>query len=139
VNCHVLIVAGALGLLCHIAPAHADPCEAPLPSQAGVRFSGVVRYVGDGDGLCVGKTVDPKEWIEVRLADFNAPELQQAGGRAAKAALERIALHHEVICTTERGRGGRVISYDRVIALCRIGADGIGDLLRRIGVAEAGN
>jgi endonuclease YncB( thermonuclease family) len=139
VNGRVLIIARALALLCPIAPAHADPCEAPLPSQAGVRFSGVVQYVGDGDGLCVGKTADPREWIEVRLADFNAPELHQPGGAAAKAALERITLHHEVICTTERGRGGRVISYDRVIARCRIGPDSIGDLLRRTGVTEGGN
>lgn len=138
-SCRALIVAGMLGLLCPIAPVHADPCEAPLPSQAGVRFSGVVRYVGDGDGLCVGKTADPREWIEVRLADFNAPELHQPDGVAAKAALERIALDHAITCTTELGRGGRVISYDRVIARCRIGADSIGDLLRFGGVAEGGN
>lgn len=138
-NCRVLIVAGTLGLFGPIAPVHADPCEAPLPSQAGVRFSGVVRYVGDGDGLCVGKTADPNEWIEVRLSDFNAPELHQPGGAAAKAALERVALHQEVACTTERGRGGRVISYDRVIARCRIGAASIGHLLRGIGVPEGGN
>lgn len=81
----------------------------------------------------------PHEWIEVRLSDFNAPELHLPGGAAAKAALERVALNHEVACVTERGRGGRVISYDRVIAHCRIGADSIGDLLRRIGVAEGGN
>jgi endonuclease YncB( thermonuclease family) len=139
VSCRALVVVGTLRLLCPIAPVHADPCEAPLPSQAGILFSGVVRYVGDGDGLCVGKTADPKEWIEVRLADFNAPELHQPGGAAAKAALERIALQHAAICTTERGRGGRVISYDRVIARCRIGAESIGDLLRRTGVAEGGN
>lgn len=138
-NGRVFIVAGTLGLLCPITSAHADPCEAPLPSQAGVRFSGVVQYVGDGDGLCVGKTADPEEWIEVRLADFNAPELHQPGGAAAKAALERIALQHVVICTTERGRGGGVISYDRVIARCRIGSDSIGDLLRHAGVAEGGS
>ena len=91
-NCRVLIVAGTLGLLCPIAPVHADPCEAPLPSQAGVNFSGVVRYVGDGDGLCIGKTADPKEWIEVGLADFNAAELHQPGGTAAKTALDRHAI-----------------------------------------------
>jgi endonuclease YncB( thermonuclease family) len=138
VSCRALIVAGTLGLLCPIAPVHADPCEAPLPSEAGVRFSGVVRYVGDGDGLCVGKTADPRDWIEVRLADFSAPELHQPGGAAAKATLARIALQHAVICTTEQGRGGRVISYDRVIARCRIGADSLGDLLRH-SVAEGGN
>ena len=98
----------------------------------------MVRYVGDGDGLCVGRTTDPNEWIEVRLADFDAPELHQAAGAAAKAALERIALHREVTCTTERGRSGRVVSFDRVIARCRIGPDSIGDLLRQAGVVAGG-
>ncbi len=45
----------------------------PLPAST-------VRYVGDGDSLCVGKTTDPNAWIEVRLADFNAPELHEDGG-----------------------------------------------------------
>jgi micrococcal nuclease len=31
-------------------PALADPCEGTLPSK-GTTFSGVVRYVGDGDGF----------------------------------------------------------------------------------------
>ncbi|MGK6313680.1 thermonuclease family protein [Neorhizobium sp. DT-125] len=134
-----LLLAGAFAFFISAAPAHADPCEAPLPAQAGARFSGTVRYVGDGDGLCVGTTADPKEWIEVRLADFDAPELHQADGVAAKAALERVALHRQVICTAERGRSGRVVSFDRVIARCRIGHDSIGDLLRRAGVLASGN
>jgi hypothetical protein len=33
--------------------AHADPCTAPLPAR-GTVFSGVVRYIGDGDSLCIG-------------------------------------------------------------------------------------
>ncbi|MDA0699860.1 MAG: nuclease, partial [bacterium] len=61
--------------------ARADPCEGRLPSRAGDRFAGSVRYVGDGDSLCVGRTSNPAEWIEVRLADFNAPELNERGGR----------------------------------------------------------
>lgn len=133
------LLAAALVTVCCAAPAHADPCEAPLPSRHGVQFSGVVRYVGDGDGLCVGRTSDPNEWIEVRLADFNAPELHAPGGPAAKAALERLALQREIICTSERGRGGRVRSFDRVIARCRIGGSSLGDLLRRAGIAEGGN
>jgi len=134
-----LFLAGILASFCCGAPAYADPCEAPLPAQAGVRFSGTVRYIGDGDSLCVGRTADPNEWIEVRLADFDAPELQQALGAAGKAALERIAIHREVTCTTERGRSGRVVSFDRVIARCRIGSKSIGDLLRQAGVMRGGN
>ncbi len=138
-SCRPLFLAGLLAAITVAAPAYADPCEAPLLSRADVQFSGTVRYVGDGDGLCVGRTSNPNEWIEVRLADFNAPELHRPGGAAAKTALERIALRREVICTTERGRSGRVISYDRVIARCRIGPDSIGDLLRQAGTAEGGN
>lgn len=135
----LLMLAAATATLCDAAPAHADPCEGLLPSRAGIQFSGVVRYVGDGDGLCVGQTADPNEWIEIRLADFNAPELNAPDGPAAKAILERLALRREVVCTSERGRGGRVRSFDRVIARCRIDGASLGDLLRQAGVAEGGN
>jgi hypothetical protein len=53
----------------------ADPCEGRLPSAAGQKFEGLVRYAGDGDSLCSGQSPDPLTWIEVRLADFDAPEL----------------------------------------------------------------
>ncbi len=97
-----LVLAAALALVGYAAPARADPCEGGLPSQVGVQFSGIVRYVGDGDGLCVGRTTDPNEWIEIRLADFDAPELHAPGGAAAKAALERLVLQREVRCISER-------------------------------------
>lgn len=61
-----------LPLLAAPAIAHADPCEGRLPDRAGQVFSGQTRYVGDGDGLCVGDSTNPSTWIEVRLADFNA-------------------------------------------------------------------
>lgn len=120
------------------AVAHADPCEGALPRRAGATFSGIVRYVGDGDSLCVGEASDPGAWIEVRLADFDAPELNAQGGARAKAALERIAMGRHVACVAGGGRSRRVISYDRVIALCRIGDRAIGDLLREAGGEEGG-
>lgn len=123
-----------------IAPvARADSCEAPLPSHAGTTFTGTVRYVGDGDSLCVGQTPDPNEWIEVRLSDINAPEVHADSGKAARAAVVRLSLGRQVTCEAKRGCDGRVISFDRVIALCRIGHQSIGDLLREAGIAEGGN
>lgn len=119
--------------------AWADPCEAALPRRAGETFSGQVRYIGDGDSLCVGNSSDPATWIEVRLADFNAPELHADGGAAAKAALERLAMGQNAQCVATRGRNGRVVSYDRVIATCRIGGRRIGDALRAAGAREGGN
>ena len=112
-----IAVVGALVTVCCAAPAYADPCEAAVPSQAGVQFSGLVRYVGDGDGLCVGRTSDPNEWIEVRLADFDAPELHTPGGPAAKAALERVALRREITCTA-----------DMTVQSCEIELTHIGDV-----------
>jgi endonuclease YncB( thermonuclease family) len=121
------------------AVAWADPCEGPLPRRAGETFSGPVRYIGDGDSLCVGSSSDPSTWIEVRLADFNAPELHAQGGEAAKHALERLAMGQNAQCVATRGRNGRVVSYDRVIATCRIGGRRIGDALRSAGAREGGN
>lgn len=68
--------------------AHADPCEADLPAS-GSEFSGPVTYIVDGDGLCVGES---EGGIEIRLADFNAIELNQPGGHEAKAALRKDCL-----------------------------------------------
>jgi endonuclease YncB( thermonuclease family) len=119
--------------------AHADPCTAPLPSHAGDTFSGTVRYVGDGDGLCVGRSADPSAWIEVRLGDFDAPELHSADGPRSKRFLEQVAMGREVTCTAERGRRGRVVVYDRVIAVCRVDGRAIGDLLREAGAPSGGN
>lgn len=111
--------------------AWADPCAAPLPSP-GTSFTGQVRYVGDGDSICVGSTSDAGTWIEVRVADFYAPELHTPDGPKAKAALERIALGRSASCTAGRR------SYDRVVAQCTIGGASIGELMRRAGVAEGG-
>ena len=95
-------------------------------------FSGQVRYVGDGDSLCIGQASHPDEWIEVRLADFYAPELHAPGGRPAKAALERIAMGKLAICKA----GNR--SYDRVVANCSINGTSIAQSMRDAGVTEGG-
>lgn len=134
-------------------PALADPCKAipdrgPMPAYLakGRTFSGPVTYVGDGDSMCVDVQVMLVQrgaagraggagatWVEVRVADFYAPELHAAGGREAKTALERIAKDKQVVCTAGRR------TYDRVVGTCRIGGRTIGDLMRAAGVTEGGN
>lgn len=138
------IVAGAsLALLA--APAVADPCKAlpdrgPAPSwaRAGFTISGPVRYVGDGDSICVSASADPRTWVEIRLADFYAPELNEPGGETAKASMQKLTRDQQVTCTAVRGDGGRVVSYDRLIAVCRIRGVSLGDLMRRAGQREGG-
>lgn len=125
-----LVIAAALWFAGTVA-AQADPCQAKLP-KLGTSFEGVVRYVGDGDSLCVGESDNPSEWIEVRVADFYAPELNKPGGREAKAALERIAMGRRARCLA----GKR--SYDRVVATCSVGNQSIADWLRAAGVKEGG-
>jgi endonuclease YncB( thermonuclease family) len=110
----------------------ADPCVAPLPA-ASTSFEGIVRYVGDGDSLCVSMTSDPRTWIEVRLGDFSAPELRSAAGPRAKTMLKDLTYGQYLTC-----RAGRQ-SYDRVVARCRLNGAGVGDLLRARGGVEGGN
>lgn len=119
--------------------AWADPCEGRLPTGVGTPFSGQVRYVVDGDGLCVGPTADPATWIEVRISDFNAPELGKPGGAAAKDALVSIAMNQPAECIVQRGRSGRTRSYDRVFAVCRVGGRSVGEAMRAVGIVEGGN
>lgn len=109
--------------------ASADPCEAPLPAK-GTTFSGVVTYIVDGDGLCVGQD---QGGIEVRLADFNANELKERGGNEAKDTLRRIAFGKRVECVAGKK------SYDRTVAACTLNGEPVGNLMRAAGVPEGGN
>jgi len=126
---HLVAAAGFLACAWS-APALADPCEGALGK--GTTFAGVVRYVGDGDGLCVGPADRPDRWIEVRLADFYAPELHEGGGREAKRRLERLAIGKPLVCRAARQ------SYDRVVAACTLDRRPLGTLLRQAGGSEGG-
>ncbi len=136
-NWLALVIAFALG---PVSVALADPCKAipdkgPMPAhlKPGSTFSGQVSYVGDGDSLCVALGPSPTDWVEVRIADFYAPELHEPGGQEAKAALERIAKGRRVECRAVRQ------SYDRVVAPCALQGRSLGDLMRSAGVREGGN
>jgi micrococcal nuclease len=118
----------------------ADPCKAipdkgPMPAflKPGSTFSGPVTYVGDGDSLCVAVGPSTADWVEVRVSDFYAPELQEPSGQDAKTALERIAKGRRVECRAIRQ------SYDRVVARCAFQGRSLGDLMRSAGVREGGN
>jgi micrococcal nuclease len=123
-----------------LSAALADPCKAipdrgPMPAYLtpGRAFSGPVVYIGDGDSLCVAVGPTQGDWVEVRLADFYAPELAAPGGRQAKAALERIAMGRRVECVAQHR------SYDRVVSRCTLGGVSLGDRMRAAGASEGGN
>ena len=127
--------------------ASADPCKAipdrgPPPAwmKSGAVFAGQVRYVIDGDGFCVGASSDPDTWVEVRMVDFDAPELNSSEGRAAKAAMSRIVAGRTVRCVVERGRRGSVVTYDRVLARCTLSnGRSIAQSMVAAGVRQGGN
>lgn len=117
----------------------ADPCDliperGPMPTEvrSGQAFSGSVAYVGDGDSLCVALGPSHAQWAEVRLADFYAPELHEAGGPEAKNTLSRLVEGKRVDCIAEHR------SYDRVVAVCRLRGRSVGDLMRSAGVQAGG-
>ncbi len=131
-----LALVGAMVITC---PARADPCTAPITGyHAGQTFTGQVRYVGDGDSICIGQAANPATWIEVRLVDYFAPELNEPGGREAKRKMDSLACGRPAVCTVRRGHNGRTSSYDRVIASCSINGVHVGELMRRAGVIEGG-
>lgn len=130
---------GLLALMLSAAAAHADPCTAipdrgPMPAglKRGATFSGKVTYVGDGDSLCVATGPRKDQWIEVRVADFYAPEISSKHGPAAKAALSRVAQGKQATCKAEKR------SWDRVVATCTIEGRSIAEHMRRAGIAEGG-
>ncbi len=134
------IGAGALLSLSVATLALADPCNAipdrgPMPAYLtpGKAFSGPVVYIGDGDSLCVAVGPMRGDWVEVRLADFYAPELSAPGGREAKVALERIAKGRRVDCVAQHR------SYDRVVAVCTIQGVSLERPMRAAGIRQGGN
>ncbi|HEY9216702.1 MAG TPA: hypothetical protein VIO94_01535, partial [Phenylobacterium sp.] len=104
----------------------------PEHLKRGHTFAGRVTYVGDGDSLCVATGPAPSQWVEVRVADFYAPEISSREGPAAKAALTRIAKGKPAVCKAQKR------SYDRVVATCTIQGRSIAELMRQAGVAEGG-
>lgn len=121
------------------AVAHAAPCEGRLPSRYSETVSGVVRYIGDGDSPCLGPSANPAMWIEVRPSDFDAPEFHGPTGRTDRDHLSRLVRSRFLACVAVRGRNGRAIVYDRVIAPCRLNGRRGGDLLRVVGGWKGGN
>ncbi|OJU09369.1 MAG: hypothetical protein BGN86_08170 [Caulobacterales bacterium 68-7] len=132
------VAALLLGLL-FAQGALADPCEAipedgRLPGYLtlGATFTGQVVEVIDGDSLCVAVGPTPREWVEVRLGDFYAPEVATPEGLAARAALEGLAKGHTAQCVAG------FATYDRIAAVCRIDGASIGDQMRAAGIKESG-
>lgn len=127
-----LALAAGLVLAFSATSALADPCTAPLPKKGAV-FSGTPKYYVDGDGFCLSDSSDPNTWIEVRVADFYAPESTTPEGKKAKAVLKRLIAGKRIECVADHP------SWDRIVSVCTVDGVSVGDLMRRAGVREGGN
>lgn len=129
-----VVLAGAIATAAAADPCLAVPDRGPTPIhlRPGAEFSGPVSYVGDGDSLCVATGPTRAEWVEVRLADFYAPEIHADGGAAAREMLSRLTFGRRLTCRADHR------SYDRIVAVCRLGRTSVGDLMRQMGGTEGG-
>ena len=92
-----------------------------LSLAAGARtYQGFVTHVTDGDSIWV-RAASGGAPREVRLQGIDAPEICQAYGREARAALASVALHRTVIVST-RARD----RYERIVARVDAGPQDLG-------------
>lgn len=94
------------------------------PALAGGTLQGTVTHVRDGDTIEIGE-------IAVRLNGLHAPELDEQGGRQAKAFMERLVSGRQVTCELNGER-----SYDRLIGRCYLGNDDIAGVLVSAGLGR---
>ena len=85
----------------------------------------VIRVI-DGDTIEVSPkwSLDNKSGSRVRLADMNAPEMNQQGGPEAKELLEMLILNEKVEL-----KNARNFSYDRLVCDVYLGNNNIVDFL----------
>lgn len=76
-------------------------------------------YVIDGDTIVIARE-------RIRLQNFNAPELDQPGGQAAKTKLQSITRGKTVHCD-----GKARDRYARLVARCSVNGLDIGQEMRR--------
>lgn len=96
---------------------------------AAANFQGVVSHVTDGDTLWVRPDAGgpPRQ---VRLLGVDAPEICQAYGRAARAALHERALHRRVTVASPASD-----SFKRALGTVRLGSDDLGAWMVKTGHA----
>lgn len=78
-----------------------------------------IAYVIDGDTIIIARE-------RIRIQNFNAPELDQPGGQAAKAKLQAITRGKTVHCD-----GKARDRYARLVARCSVNGMDIGQEMRR--------
>lgn len=92
---------------------------------------GVVTHVSDGDTVWV-RPVAGGSAVNIRIDGIDAPEICQAGGAEAKAALSHHVLHQTVSVEGKRRDG-----YDRLLARIWLQQTDVGEAMVKSGQAWA--
>ena len=98
-------------------------------AHAELPFTGVVSYVTDGDTLWVRPRTGEAA-RKLRLDGIDAPEICQTGGAVARAALQQMVLHQQVVVTIRRND-----NYGRGLARIEFAGGDVGAQLVRAGQA----
>lgn len=112
--------------------AQAQECTKP---RAREHFAGQVVRVYDGDTLTLQRSGCGN--INVRLQNWNAPELKEPFGWTQREALTSLAKYRRAQCVVVRGRRG-YSSHGRPIARCSVRGRDLGESMRGLGFAEGG-
>lgn len=99
-------------------------CLLATPTLAGSVLEGTVTHVRDGDTIEIGETA-------VRLSGLHAPEMDEDGGREARAFMVELVAGKRVSCDLT----GRK-SYDREIGTCALDGRDIAGLLVAAGLGR---
>ena len=99
-------------------------CLLAAPALAGSVLEGTVTHVRDGDTIEIGETA-------IRLSGLHAPEMDEAGGREARAFMVELVGSQPLRCELT----GRK-SYGREIGTCALDGDDIAGLLVAAGLGR---
>ena len=117
-----LLIGAAIGLLPGVMDLPAQ--DLPATPDTAADLEGTVTHVRDGDTIEIGDTA-------IRLSGLHAPEMDEAGGPAARAFMVDLVEGKRVQCQLEGRR-----SYDREIGTCALDGDDIAGLLIAAGLGR---
>lgn len=122
IGCAVALAAG----LAVAGAAEASVCRGELPADT-AEIRGPVLHVPDGERICVALSPDPRDWVELRVADASLAEDMDR----ARGALMAASFGQDVTCRFNPALNGGV-------AACRTANGDVAGLVQTPRIIKAG-
>ncbi len=122
IGCAAALAVGLAGA----GAAEAGVCRGEVPADA-AEIRGPVLHVPDGERICVALSPDPRDWVELRVADASLAE--DAG--KARGALMAASFGQDVTCRFDGTLAGGV-------AACRTAKGDVAGLVQTPRIIKAG-